>query len=200
MKDTFHGWATVGEMKIDRVADLIVTGRKANEAVPDEWIFPYIGDPSESLTVLDFGCGFGRNSFGLARQSNWTVVGYDNEAMLGRVKEFSSINYDGRIPKNLWFLSDWEQVKLHRVDRIFCSLVLQHIYEDALRTYIKDFKRMTTRLVVVGRRSNDEALRSTWTILEEQGLVPREFYSGPQKIDYVPEGAPEDHNMAIYTF
>lgn len=202
MKDTFHGWSTVGKMDIDVVADLIVTGRKASEAKPDEWLIDLIGDPAEALTVLDFGCGFGRNAFGMAKHSDkWTVIGYDNPAMLSRVPEFATINYDGKIPKNLWFLSDWDQVALHRVDRIVCSLVLQHIYEDALVKYAHDFKLMTPTLIVTGRRFNDDKeKRSTWTILEEQGLTPDEFYAERERIPYTPYGDPSEHNTAIYNF
>jgi len=200
MRDTFHGWAAVDKMDIDVVADLIITGRKASEVRPDTWLFSHIGNSKNSLVVLDFGCGFGRNSFGMAMYGeNWTVIGYDNEGMLSRVPEFFAINYSGKIPNNLWFVSEWNQIVLHKIDVIFCSLVLQHIYEDALMKYIQDFKQMTNKLIVTGRRFNDgKGKRSTWTILEEHGLIPDEFYGDCGQISYVAEGDPTEHNMAIY--
>lgn len=201
LKDTFHAWSLVAKLGIDEVCDLIVTGRKASEVRPDEWIYPFIGTPDDSRRVLDFGCGFGRNAFGLATHGkNWKIVGYDNEAMLGRVSEFATIHYGGEIPFNLSFVSDWEQLKAQKFDCIMCSLVLQHIYEDALAIYVNDFKQMTGRLIVTGRRFNDDkSRRSTWAILEDSGLIPTEFYAGHLKIPYIAEGDPNDHNTAVYS-
>jgi hypothetical protein len=93
-----------------------------------------------------------------------------------------------------------DELKIQKFDTIFCCIVLQHIYEDVLKKYIYDFKRMTSNLVVAGRRFNDDVKRrSTWTILEENGLIPISFLHGDKIIDYIPEGNPEDHNTAIYS-
>ena len=90
-------------------------------------------------------------------------------------------------------------MKEEKFDVIFCGLVLQHIYEDALGVYLKDFKNMTKKMIVMGRRFNDDPKgRSTWTILGENGWVPSKFLSGLTQIPYTPDGNPEDHNIAIY--
>jgi len=201
MKDTFHGWSTVGQMDIDVVADLIATGRKVSDVKPDDWLINnFIGFPDQNKLILDFGCGFGRNAFGMAKHSKkWTIIGYDNEAMLSKVPEFATINYKGELPENLLFMSDWNRVSLYKVDVIVCTLVLQHIYEHTLIKYIQNFKKMTHRLVVSGRRFNDDATkRSTWTILEEEGLIPDKFYGVNGEMPYTAEGDPEEHNTAVY--
>ena len=201
MKDTFHGWSTVGQMDIDVVADLIATGRKVSDVKPDDWLINnFIGFPDQNKLILDFGCGFGRNAFGMAKHSKkWTIIGYDNEAMLSKVPEFATINYKGELPENLLFMSDWNRVSLYKVDVIVCTLVLQHIYEHTLIKYIQNFKKMTHRLVVSGRRFNDDATkRSTWTILEEEGLIPDKFYGVNEEMPYTAEGDPEEHNTAVY--
>jgi SAM-dependent methyltransferase len=168
MKDTFAGgWAKVNELDLDVVTDLIVTGRTTAEAKPDRWLFSFLKDNDKAVTILDFGCGFGRNAFGLAIQHpHWTVIGYDSEQMLSRVPEYAAIHYEGKIPNNLWFVSDWPQLTHHTFDKILCSIVLQHIYEEPLSRYCKDFKKMTKFLFVTGRRYNDDVgKRSTWIIL-----------------------------------
>ena len=201
MKDTFIGrWGTINKLKLDEVVDLIVTGRTASEAKPDEWMYSLLGDEEKPITVLDFGCGVGRNSFGFAlSHMDWTVIGYDSEQMISRVPEYAAIHYDGVIPNNLWFVSDWNQLTRHKFEKIICCLVLQHIEEPALVNYCKDFKTMTKVLFVAGRRYNDDIKhRSTWTILEEQGLVPDRFMAGCVTVPYSPDGDPVEHNSAFY--
>jgi len=201
MKDTFaEGWTKINELSLDTVVDLIVTGRTAIEARPDEWIYKLFGNNDIPITILDFGCGVGRNSFGFAiNHKNWTVVGYDSDQMISRIPEYAAIHYNGIIPNNLWFVSDWNQLVHHKFDKIICSLVLQHIYEDALAKYCKDFKTMTNFLFVTGRRYNDDkGNRSNWTILEEQGLIPNKFMRECTIIPYSAEGDPNEHNSAFY--
>lgn len=201
MKDTFNGWSRVNTMDLDTTTHLIVTGRKAIEAKPDNWLFKHIGDPYDRINVLDFGCGMGRNTFGMGKYASyWTIVGYDNDSMLDKAVEFCDLQYGGKIPKSVWFQSDWNRLRHHRFDVIFCCLVLQHIYEDALAKYIADFKLMTPKLIVSGRRFNDDVKRrSTWTILEENGLIPDSFFEEGHEIPYAGEGDPNGHNLAIYT-
>lgn len=203
MKNTFEGmWGRIGELDIDQTSNLIVTGKKASAVVPDEWIYKFIGKPEDTITVLDFGCGFGRNSFGMANHGKrWSVIGYDSEGMLAKTKEFAAVNYGGKIPTNLQFVSEWEHLRCQTFDRIVCIIVLQHINEAPLVQYLTDFKQMTKRLIVSGRRYNDdEKRRSTWTILQEQGLTPTGFYiNDVTQVQYAPEGDPEQHHLACYT-
>lgn len=200
MKNTFNGWSNVDIMNFDAVVDLIMTGHTADQMRPDEWLFKYLEDDNKPLTILDFGCGVGRNSFGLATlHPNWKIIGYDSEQMISRVPEYANINYNGKIPINLSFISDWEYIKQYKFDRIICIIVLQHIKEYDLGIYLNDFKNMTNFLLVSGRRFNDDVKnRSVWTILEENGFYPEKFMRGNTIIPYNAEGNPEDHNTALY--
>jgi 2-polyprenyl-3-methyl-5-hydroxy-6-metoxy-1,4-benzoquinol methylase len=200
MKDTFNGWVSVDSMDIDDTMNLILTGQKANEVKPDIWLYDNIGKQSDTLTILDFGCGVGRNTFGMGMHSpTWQVTGYDNDSMLSKRAEFYDIHYTTS-NSNFKFISDWDFCKTQKFDVIFCCIVLQHIHENALIQYIKDFKNMTSKLIVFGRRFNDDVKnRSTWTVLGENGLIPHSFYDlGVGKIQYEPEGDPNQHNLAIY--
>lgn len=200
MKETFKGWANVKSMSIDAVSNLILTGRKAHETKPDMWMWKYMGSLNQSMNILDFGCGFGRNTFGMALYSpQWNIIGYDNDEMLSKVQEFYFINYKEDMPFNVQFLSEWDKIKTRKFDIIFCCIVLQHIMECYIAQYVEDFMTMTSCLIVSGRRFNDDVgKKSTWSILEENGLIPVEFYKENLKIEYSSDGNPNDHNTAIY--
>jgi SAM-dependent methyltransferase len=200
MKDTFRCWSNVDVLNLDATMNLILTGRTAKNGFPSEELFKYIGDKSKNLKILDFGCGIGRNTFGLnAYSPNWTIIGYDNENMIKKTEEFHASNYSNNIPPSVKFYSEWDIVKTIHFDVIFCCLVLQHIFENILFNYISNFKIMANKLVVSGRRFNDDTKkRSNWSILEDNGLVPHKFYLHQTQIEYMPEGHPEDHNTAIY--
>lgn len=200
MKSTFREWENVQKYDLDTVSNLIMTGKTAKEAMPDTWLIKYIGDSSYRLKILDFGCGIGRNTFQIGLSNpHWSVIGYDNENMISKTNDYYSLHYSGLLPENVTFITNWDELKIQKFDTIFCCIVLQHIYEDTLKSYIHDFKQMTSNLIVAGRRFNDDVKRrSTWTILEENGLFPVTFLYGDKVIDYNPEGNPEDHNTAIY--
>ena len=201
MKDTFNGWKNISKLPIKDVDNYILTGKKVEDFRPDDWLFKHIGEKETPLTVLDFGSGMGRNTYGIALYSpQWNVMGYDNDGMIELTKPYCTMKYGvPNITTNISFSSDWNVVKEKKFDAIFCCIVLQHIYEDALSDYIDDFKKMTKKLVIFGRRFNDDMeKRSNWTILEENGLTPSEFYSGGNKIPYSPNGDIHEHNTAIY--
>lgn len=200
MRDTFNDWLLVCDYDIDTTSNLILTGKTAKTASPDDWLTSHIGDPAQKLKILDFGCGVGRNTFHIGTlYPMWEVVGYDSDNMISKTNEYYSIHYSRKMSDNISFESNWDDLKTKRFDVIFCCLVLQHIYENALYKYVNDFKTMSSKLIVSGRRFNDDIKnRSTWTILEEFGLMPHQFFNGHELINYNPIGEPEEHNLAIY--
>lgn len=201
MKDSFNGWKTIATLPIQKVADYILTGKKIEDFKPDEWLFNHFGDKNLPLSILDFGCGIGRNTFGAGiYSSEWNITGYDSSEMLKLTNLFSTISYGTEnICTNISFVDDWNVLKEKKFDVIFCCIVIQHIYEDDLKSYISDFLKMTKKLVVFGRRFNDDVnKRSNWNILKEAGLTPTCFYEENKLIPFSPEGDPEQHNLAIY--
>lgn len=198
MKNIYNGWDSVKDWDINKVIDLIVTGKNIKSITPDLTIITQLGDPTEQLKILDFGCGIGRNSFAIANYSpNWNVIGYDNESMLSRRFELQEKYYNKKFD-NLSFTSDWDSIKIQNFNIIICVLVLQHIYEDQLTQYISDFKRMTNKLIIRSRRFNDEMInnsyKNTFEILEKNGLYP----TNAKDIKYNTYGNLEDHYICTY--
>jgi len=197
MNDTFNGWNHIDYNNLEIVADYILTGKTVNEFNPDTSIYELL-DKSRPLSILDFGCGIGRNTYGMGNYSdNWNVVGYDNLKMLNLTSVYCKLKYDRQF-LNVKFINDWELIKSIKFDVIYCSLVLQHIYEKDLNTYLTDFKKITSKLIVHGRRFNDDRIdnqyKNTWNILENNGFSPSNRY----ETDYSIEGNPEEHTLCIY--
>jgi 2-polyprenyl-3-methyl-5-hydroxy-6-metoxy-1,4-benzoquinol methylase len=198
---SFNGWQNVDKFTLHEVVNLVLTNG-VPETIPfDSWLLEHMGDENLNKNVLDFGCGVGRNIIPLSiERKNWNFIGYDNINMLKKLEEYSLFRFHKNIDEytNIKFFSDWEYLKTKKFDIVYCTLVLQHIYEPQLSVYINDFKKMTNFLIVYGRRFNDEHQKSTWKILEENGLIPYKFYQGNEEIEYNSEGNLHDHSLAIY--
>ena len=201
MKNTFNGWSHIEQFNLNKVIDLVLTNGTSDTIKSDMWLTPMIGDKSESLSVLDFGCGVGRNIFDFSQNfQNWKFYGYDNPHMLDKANEYSKLKFNKTIYdySNIELISNWEQLKKIKFDCIYATIVFQHIHENDLNLYLQDIKQMTHRLIVSGRRFNDDIIdgkyKNTWQILENNGFYP----SNANEINYKIEGDPEEHITCIY--
>ena len=168
----FNNWDGVSKISIDKLASLIITDKSVDNINSDKLLYNYI--PTDvNFTILDFGCGIGRNTLDIANKfPNVTIIGYDNSSMLSRVEEYSLRRYNKKLEeyKNVQLISDWAFIKNIKFDFIFATLVFQHINEDDLTVYLNDIRNMTDKLLVSGRRFNDESVngiyKNTWEILQ----------------------------------
>lgn len=114
-------------------------------------------------SVLDFACGVGRNSYRL--QNNFkNVYCYDLPNMIAIMRSTEKFRKDGNY---LRVYDNWDNVSWRRFDAIFCCIALQHIYEEELMSYLKDFSRMTKNLYVFTRSYNDDNKKNMLELLEE---------------------------------
>ena len=201
MKNTFNGWLDIDQFSLNTVTDLVVTNGTPETIKSDEWLTSIIGDKSIPLTVLDFGCGVGRNIFDFSQKIPiWKFYGYDNPQMVIKANEYSRQRFNMQVCdySNLELTSDWEVLKTMKFDWIYATLVFQHIYEDDLNIYLQDIRQMTKKLIVSGRRFNDdmveERYKNTWQILENNVYCP----SNAAQIKYSLCGEHEDHMTCIY--
>lgn len=201
MKDTFNGWSQVSNLNLDKVVDLVLTNGTSETIRSDIWITPMIGSKDKSISVLDFGCGVGRNIFDFSQNfPNWTFCGYDNLNMMDKASEYSKVRFGKSVYDypNLELISDWDTIKSKKFDCIYATIVFQHIYEKNLNLYLTDIKSMTNKLIVSGRRFNDDftdgKYKNTWQILENNGFYP----INAKENNYAIEGNPEEHLTCIY--
>lgn len=197
MKHTFGAWGShIPKHSLERTIDFVVTGGTIADAEVDPDVLEYLRqlDKNTPMSILDFGCGVGRNAIPIAQEfPSWNIYAYDNDGMLEHMKNFSERKYNTPIDqiKNLIIYDNWDVIKTQKFDYVYATLVFQHIPPQHLITYIEDIKNIAKNLIVCGRRYNDYTFTSTWSILESTGLVP---INSP----YVPEGNPHDHNWYIY--
>ena len=142
--------------------DAIITNVKhtvenLHEVQQEGWEFLPSGN-----TVLDFACGVGRNSYRLQEKFK-QVYCYDLPNMIAIMRSTEKFKRDGH---NLHTDSAWCNLSFGYFDAIFCCLALQHIYENELMGYMKDFAKITNNIYVFTRSYNDDNKKNMLELLE----------------------------------
>jgi len=139
-------WISLAEnADTDDLRDRILAGYK--EGKPFTPYVPTIPMPEPLDSVLDFGCGLGRN-FPYLLAIAQSVAGFDLPPMIERCREVAG----GMVA----LLSpDWNQLRQLRFDLIFTTLVLQHIEPDPARAFLRDFSSMTPSVYLLTRTDTD---------------------------------------------
>ena len=138
-------WSEIAAGDADELRERILTGYKSGKPFT-----PYVPTLplSESIeSVLDFGCGLGRN-FPYLKTIASRVEGFDLPQMIERCRTL------GMEPVSR-LSSDWSDVRTRRYDLIFASLVLQHIDTDECRRYLADFAAMAPHVYLLTRTRSD---------------------------------------------
>jgi SAM-dependent methyltransferase len=145
-QDTRSEWAELAATASEEdLRERILTGFKAGKPFT-----PYAATlplPAGMASVLDFGCGLGRN-FPYLRTIAARVVGFDLPEMTARARDAAPVDADV-------LSSDWDAVRAMPFDLIFASLVLQHIPEDRCREALADFARMAPVTYLLARGAGD---------------------------------------------
>lgn len=153
-------WESIAEASdADELRERIFTGYKSGK--PFTPYVPTIALPAAVDSVLDFGCGVGRNFLYLKSIAK-EVVGFDVEPMIARCRELATETVDG-----LTF--DWDDVSRRRFDLVFASLVLQHVETDACRAYLTDFASMAPATYILTRLQSDFG-ENVFGLVAESGL------------------------------
>ena len=129
----------------DELRERIFTGYKAGK--PFTPYVPTIALATPVGSVLDFGCGVGRN-FPYLKSIAQQVTGFDLEPMIAQCRVLATETPDA-------LTSDWEDVSRRRFDLVFAALVLQHVETDACRAYLADFARMAPVTYILTRLQSD---------------------------------------------
>jgi SAM-dependent methyltransferase len=129
----------------DELREHILTGFK--EGKPFTPYVPTVPLPAGLASVLDFGCGVGRN-FPYLKTIARQIVGFDLPAMIERCRALAPGPADR-------LFDDWNEVKAQRFDLVVATLVLQHIDATLCRQYLSDFARLAPRAYVLSRAASD---------------------------------------------
>jgi SAM-dependent methyltransferase len=138
-------WSHIAAGDADELRERILTGYKSGK--PFTPYVPTIPLPAPLESVLDFGCGLGRN-FPYLKTIASRVEGYDLPPMIERCSTL------GTEPVSR-LSGDWIDVRTRRYGLVFASLVLQHIDTDECRNYLADFARMAPHVYLLSRTRTD---------------------------------------------
>lgn len=138
-------WLAVASGDEDEIRERILTGYKGGK--PFTPYVPTLRMPAPIASVLDFGCGLGRN-FPYLRRIAASVAGFDLPPMIERCRASASEPID-------LLTSDWDRLKLMSFDLIMASLVLQHIEPAPVRDFLRDFSHMAPAVYLLTRVRSD---------------------------------------------
>ena len=138
-------WSDIAAGDADELRERILTGYKAGK--PFTPYVPTITLPAPLESVLDFGCGLGRN-FPYLKTIASRVEGYDLPPMIERCRALATEPVSD-------LTSDWAVTRTRRYALVFASLVLQHIDTGECRRYLADFARMAPHVYLLTRTRTD---------------------------------------------
>src|SRR5688572_32362277 len=138
-------WLEIAQGDADELRERILTGYKSGK--PFTPYVPTIPLPAPLESVLDFGCGLGRN-FPYLKTMAARVEGFDLPPMIERCRALATEQVSR-------LSSDWTDVRARRYDLVFASLVLQHIDTEACRKFLVDFASMAPSFYVLTRTRTD---------------------------------------------
>jgi SAM-dependent methyltransferase len=145
-----NDWAAAANRETDdELRERILTGYR--DGKPFTPYVPTIALPEPIDTVLDFGCGLGRN-FPYLKTIARRVVGFDLPPMIARCRTLAPVAVDTLV-------DDWNAMRTARVDLVFASLVLQHIETPQVARYLDDFARMAPVVYLLTRTNTDFGAR-----------------------------------------
>jgi SAM-dependent methyltransferase len=175
---------------------ILTAARKPAEFTSDEGLLRTIHPADQRIRVLDFGCGMGRNLKWMMGNTDWDVTGYDNDKMLERAKMWLPSVTRKPIPL---LVSGWEFLRAKRFDVVIATLVFQHIYKKELTGYLSDLQRMTPKLLIHGRRVNDDGSNTFETVSQFfhlKEIVRRDIEAG-KPLDGRPRHPPLFRDISI---
>ncbi len=158
-----HWLAVARDSEADDLRESILSGYKTGK--PFTPYVPTLQFPSQLSSVLDFGCGIGRN-FPFLKSIASNVVGFDLPPMIERCRALATTPVAELTAR-------WEEIIVRRFNLIFAALVLQHLEPETCGAYLRDFARVSPILYLL-TRAGDDFGSSVLRTVAETGL----FHSG----------------------
>lgn len=141
--------------------------------------------PSVDKTLLDFGCGVGRN-LSYLKDHYKSVYGYDFPNMLKNVPRETLKS------QNVYVSSSLDDIYSRKYDDILFSLVLQHIHPEELETILTQLRFRASRFIIHSRIWVDFTFEPIMPILEK--------FFNVDIIDYKedPNSNENDHFIGVF--
>jgi len=115
-------------------------------------------------SVLDFGCGLGRN-FSYLKTIAREVSGFDVPEALAGCEGHPTYGTDR-------LSNDWNVTRQRRFDLIFASLVLEHLPTERVAGFLDDFAPMAPYVYVLTRARSDSGAAILDLVVESRAYDP----------------------------
>lgn len=176
-------WSKVTDK--DEALDLILTGYKG-ETIDMPIYEQVMSKLSKKGSILDFGCGAGRNLKYL-KEHYTQVYGYDYPNMLELVPR------ETLDKGNVTITSDFGFISSRHYDEVLFSLVLQHIHPDEMRNILEKLRFCSRRFIIHSRIWVDYTFEPILPILAEYFTIEHIEYQKD------PNSDENDHFIAVMT-
>lgn len=193
MRKYSNGWDKARALEIP---GLIEGGAVCMEDLkPSKWL---LDELKPHKTILDFGCGPGRNTFELASRGH-IVTAFDFPNMIQMLRDNPQFN-TGKILNRIIPDFRWIQVGFNRYDAIFACLVFQHMPADVADEYMECMVEMTDNLLVYSRSYMDYEGGRVIDALTKRFKINKDMASmaSVEKISNAMDCAGEEHFLAWF--
>jgi SAM-dependent methyltransferase len=155
-------WEAIAQLDLDDIKEHNVTGYKTGAGY-DPLNFDLLRQATLG-SILDFGCGIGRNFSTLTRRCK-RLVGYDLPAMMKACRKYCNRTGD------ITLTDKWEYIESNRFDVVVAAFVFQHIpYGEACQELLKRLSKRCTRLYIASRNWADDDRRSVFQDILDSGV------------------------------
>lgn len=145
-------------------------------------------------TILDFGCGVGRNIpalLALAPEAH--IIGYDSPNMRRLAEEYLGSEQYGKID---WITPPPENLKRVTYDLILAVIVFQHIEEQELRNILSILRDQLSddgKLGINSRGWSDDHRKSVWKIILDY------FVAAPESHLNLDAAVGNNHQQVVFS-
>jgi len=156
-------WSDIAKQSEDDIKEALITGYKSGKSYHPHHFY-LIEQGTRVGSILDFGCGIGRNFESLGKHCE-NLYAFDLPEMIRACQKYS--DYQG----DVGVMFEWDEVITNRYDMTAVILCLQHLKNvETLEHILLRLARSSTYLYVVSRSWQDGDKNNVFATIMDTGV------------------------------